>query len=78
MTVAQLNSLCVMLEQMSYPYSVTENFLDGSYHVIKCRQEKIPPEVCKILVDAPDFDGIMVWNAKPRHGMITFSYIAHT
>jgi len=76
MTLAQLNQLGVELEKLNYPHSVNASILEGTYHLIKCRQEKILPEVCKLLMEAPDFDGIMIWGPR-NQPCIVFTYQAH-
>lgn len=65
----QLQKLSDALNVTGYPHDAI-TISDTGYHIIKCRQEKIPDNICKILVNAPDFDGLMKWNT----GQITFTY----
>lgn len=72
MTIYQLSQLSDALTVSGYPHEVSESFI-GSYHIVKCLREKISPEICKLLVNAPDFDGIMTWGALK---IIVFTYKA--
>lgn len=79
MNLTQLNQLGVAIAALNYPIDVFPNIMgDSSFHIIKCKQELIPTEVCKLLVDAPDFNGIMTWNVpNTEHRLITFTYHSH-
>lgn len=78
MTIYQLSQLSDALTMSGYPHEVSESII-GSYHTVKCLREKISPEICKLLVNAPDFDGIIreesftTWGALK---IIVFTYKA--
>jgi len=45
---------------------------EPTYFGIRCNQELVPANICRILLDAPDFNGLLTTG--PKRPIITFTY----
>jgi len=79
MTVEQLNAISNLLNAMKYTqHEVAKSeYGNEGVHVIKCARQAIPLDVCRVLHNAPDFDGLMTWQSSiPAFHYIAFIYKA--
>ncbi len=79
MTTEQLNAVSSLLNAMKYTqHEVVNSKNEGlGVHIIKCARQPIPLDVCRVLYNAPDFDGLMTYHSSiPGFHYIAFLYKA--